>query len=55
MQTVVMSSHRFKVTQEMLAVDENKMKIQVKDVEHLELVLEKIPTKELYGLQETII
>jgi hypothetical protein len=35
----------------MLEVDENTMQKQVKDIEHLELVLAHIPTKALYGLQ----
>jgi hypothetical protein len=52
MQTIVMSNDKFKVTQEMLEVDENKMQKPVKDVEHHELVLVNIPMKELYGLQE---
>jgi hypothetical protein len=53
-QTIVMSSDRFKVTQEMLEVDENTMQKPVKDMEHLELVLVNIPMKELYGLQVSV-
>jgi hypothetical protein len=41
--TIVVSSDRFKVTQEMLEVDENTMQRPVKDVEHMELVLVNIP------------
>jgi hypothetical protein len=39
---------------EMLEVDENTMQKQVKDIEHLELVLAHIPTKALYGLQASV-
>jgi hypothetical protein len=52
--TIVVSSDRFKVTQEMLEVDENTVQRLVKDMEHMELVLEKIPTKALYGLQASV-
>jgi hypothetical protein len=38
----------------MLNVDENIAQKQVKDIEHLNLVLEHIPTKELYGLQVSV-
>jgi hypothetical protein len=44
-QKIVISSDKFKVTTEMLEVDENKVKKVVKDMEHLELVLDNIPTK----------
>jgi hypothetical protein len=47
MKKVVVSSDRFKVTPEMLDMDEHIVQILVKEVEHMELVLEKIPTKEL--------
>jgi hypothetical protein len=49
--TIVKRSDRFKVTQEMLALDENIVQKLVKDIEQLELVLKNIPTKELYGSQ----
>jgi hypothetical protein len=52
--TIVVSNDRFKVTQEMLEVDENTMQRLVKDLEHLELVLVNIPMKALYGLQVSV-
>jgi hypothetical protein len=54
MKTVVVSSDRFTVTQDMLEMDEHTSHRPVKDVEHMELVMEKIPTKALYGLQASV-
>jgi hypothetical protein len=54
MKMVVASIDRFKVTIEMLEVDENTMQRPVREVEHLEFVLEKIPMKALYGLQASV-
>jgi hypothetical protein len=54
MKTVVVSSDRFTVTQDMLEMDEHTTQRPVKDVEHMELVMEKIPTKSLYGLQASV-
>jgi hypothetical protein len=51
MQTIVKSSDRFKVTHDLFEVDINTAQQKIKDIEHLELVLTHIPTKELYGLQ----
>jgi hypothetical protein len=53
-QTIVMRSDRFKVTPEMLEVDENTTQKLVKDVEHLELVLANIPMKSLYGIKVSV-
>jgi hypothetical protein len=38
----------------MWEIDENTMQKLVKDIEHLELFLENIPTKALYGLQASM-
>jgi hypothetical protein len=54
MNTVAVSSGRFTVTQDMLEMDEQTVQRPVKDVEHMELVMEKIPTKSFYGLQESV-
>jgi hypothetical protein len=54
MKTIAMSSDKFKITQEMLEVDENTVQRPMKDVEHMELVLVNIPMKTLYGLQESL-
>jgi hypothetical protein len=49
---IIVSSDRFRVTQEMLEVDENTTQRLVKDMEHMELVLEKIPMKSFVGTGE---
>jgi len=49
--TGVVSSERFIVTKDMLDIDEQTAQRPVKDLEHMELVMEKIPTKSLYELQ----
>jgi hypothetical protein len=51
---IVESSVIFTVTQYMLEMDEHTTQRPVKDVEHMELVLAKIPTKALYGLQARV-
>jgi hypothetical protein len=38
----------------MLEMDNQIMQRLVRDVEHMELVMEKIPTKALYGVQESV-
>jgi hypothetical protein len=54
MRIVVVSNERFTVTQDMLEMDEKIVQRPIKDVEHMELVMEKIPTKELYGLKASV-
>jgi hypothetical protein len=54
MEIFVMSSDSLKVTQGMWEIDENTTQKLVKDIEHLELFLENIPTKALYGLQASM-
>jgi hypothetical protein len=46
-----MGSTTFQISQSMLQVDEETTQKPLKDVEQLDLVLSKIPTKELYKLQ----
>jgi hypothetical protein len=50
----VKGSDRLMVTKDVLEVDENTMKKQVKDIENLKLVLAHIPTKALYGLHASV-
>jgi hypothetical protein len=46
-----MGSENFCITQEMLQVKEETMQNPLKDIDHLDLALPKVPTKELYKLQ----
>jgi hypothetical protein len=46
-----MGNEYFCITQEMLQVDEETMQNPLKDIDHLDLELPKVPTKALYKLQ----
>jgi hypothetical protein len=48
------ASENFSITKDLLQMDEDMVRKQVKDVEHMELVLAKVPTKALYKLQMSI-
>jgi hypothetical protein len=53
-QTMVMGSNIFHITQEMLHIDHGKIQNKLKDIEQLDLSLSKIPTKALYKLQMSL-
>jgi hypothetical protein len=53
-QTTIMGSETFQINQGMLQVDEDTMQNPLKDIEQLDLVLSKIPTKALYKLQISV-
>jgi hypothetical protein len=44
----------FYITQEMLQVDEETMQKKLKDIDHLDLALPKVPMKVLYKLQISV-
>jgi hypothetical protein len=50
MQIIKLDIESFNLTKYMLRIDEDLTQIQLKDIEQLELVFSKIPTKELYKL-----
>jgi hypothetical protein len=54
-QITTTTSETFNITKDMLRVDEDVAQTQLKDVEQLELVLERIPTKALYKLQVSVV
>jgi hypothetical protein len=45
MQIIAMGSEHFNITQEMLQVDVGTMHKPLKDIDHLDLALPKVPTK----------
>jgi hypothetical protein len=49
-----LASKNFNMTKEMLRIDEDLVQRQLKDIEQLELVFSKIPTKSLYKLQMSV-
>jgi hypothetical protein len=51
---MVKGSDTFKVTQQMLRIDEETTHKSVRDIDQLEVVMAQIPTKELYRLQESV-
>jgi hypothetical protein len=53
-QIVVKGSDTFKVTQQMLRIDEETTQNPVRDIDQLELVMAQIPTKALYRLQASV-
>jgi len=53
-QIMKLASENFSITKDMLQMDEDMAQTQVKDVEQMELVLDKIPTKALYRLHMSI-
>jgi hypothetical protein len=53
-QTKIMGSDTFQINQGMLQVDKDTTHKPLKDIEQLDLVLSKIPTKALYKLQISV-
>jgi hypothetical protein len=51
---MTLASENFSITKDMLQMDEDMVQKQVKDIEKMELVLAKIPTKLLYKLQMSV-
>jgi hypothetical protein len=49
-----LASENFSITKDMLQLDEDMAQKQVKDVEHMELVLANVPTQVLYKLQMSV-
>jgi hypothetical protein len=53
-QIIAMGNENFCITQGMLQVDEDTMQKPLKDIDHLDLALPKVPTKALYKLQISV-
>jgi hypothetical protein len=54
-QTIAQASPNFQVTSNMLQMDETVAETPLKDLPQVELVMERIPTKELYWLQFSVV
>jgi hypothetical protein len=49
-----MGNENFCITQDMLHIDEETMQKKLKDIDHLDLALPKVPMKVLYKLQVSV-
>jgi hypothetical protein len=53
-QIIASGSENYPSTQDMLQMDEETTQKQLKDIDHLDLALPKVPTKALYKLQVSV-
>jgi hypothetical protein len=51
---MVKGNDTFKVTLQILRIDQETTQKSIRDIEKLDMVMEQIPTKELYGLQASV-